>query len=55
MLKVAQALAFMTLSAAYALECFQIHHPAVSVTLSLAYLVIAVKYLRDAAKSVRNQ
>jgi hypothetical protein len=54
MAKVAQALAFMTLSAAYALECFNIDHPAVHILLSLAYLVIAVKYLHDAAESVRN-
>ncbi len=55
MAKVTQALAHMTLSAAYALECFHVDHTAVSILLALAYLVIAAKYLRDAVKSVYGQ
>lgn len=50
MAKLSQALAYIALSAGYASECFHVNHPVIEVVLTFAYLVIAVKYLREAAK-----
>ncbi len=45
-----KAIAYLTLAAAYFLASIHVNHEFISAMMALAYLVIAIKYLRNAIK-----